>query len=637
MSHYTTLILLPQPRTLTSRGGTITLLDGKLIAIAASDLLFTAQRLQAALGAIGLHWEIVADSAALPADQIGARLLVTNMPGVGITSDKVSYQEYTLTIAANAENSAPITISGPSAQAVWYGVCTVRQIVSQTGQTLPALTIIDHPDFARRGVMLDISRDKVPTMNTVYSLVDRLADWKINELQLYTEHTFTYQRHPIVWANASPMTGQQILELDRYCRERFIDLVPNQNSFGHMHRWLMHDEYRDLAEYPAGFDWPMFLTPRPFSLAASDPRSIALIAELYEELLPHFSSRYFNIGCDETFDLGKGRSQTLVEQIGKGRAYLQYLSKVAALAQQHGRTPMFWGDIIMEHPELVPELPAGLIAMEWGYEANHPFDRDGERFAEAKIPFYVCPGTSSWVSLVGRTDNAIGNLRNAALNGRKYGAIGYLNTDWGDYGHWQPLSVSYLGFAYGAALSWATDANLNFDVPAVLSRFAFDDPSGIMGRAAYDAGNAYQIVKTTSHFNGAVMVRALFTSLDRLRSHEWLPNTKDKPLVFNTDQLHTALHTMDEQIAALADARPADALVIDEYKVAMRLWQHGCKRLLMAEGEPSFTNAAMAAELRELREQFRVTWLARARPGGLDDSLTRLDRLFADYETPSTP
>lgn len=637
MAHEPALILLPQPRTLIYRGGTVALSDGKLIAIAAPDLLFTAQRLQAVLAATGLHWEIVADSAALPIELIGARLMVSNAPEDAITSDNELYQEYTLTIAANAENSEPITINGQSSQAVWYGVCTLRQIISQTGQTIPTLTISDHPDFVRRGVMLDISRDKVPTMNTLYALVDRLADWKINELQLYTEHTFAYRRHPIVWANASPLTGQQILELDRYCQERFIDLVPNQNSFGHMHRWLMHDEYRDLAEYPAGLDWPMFLTPRPFSVAASDPRSIALIAELYDELLPHFSSRYFNIGCDETFDLGKDRSQALVEQIGKGRAYLQYLTKVAALAQQHGRTPMFWGDIIMQHPELVPELPAGLIAMEWGYEANHPFDRDGARFAEAKTPFYVCPGTSSWVSLLGRTDNAIGNLRSAALNGHKYGAIGYLNTDWGDYGHWQPLPVSYLGFVYGAALSWATDANLELDLPVVLSQFAFDDPTGIMGHVAYNAGNAYQIVKATSHFNGAVMVRALFTSLDRLRSHEWLPNTKDKPLVFNTDQLHAALHTMDEQIAALADARPADVLVIDEYKVAMRLWQHGCKRLLMAEGDSSITGVTMAAELRELREQFRVTWLARARPGGLDDSLARMDRMFADYEIPVTP
>ena len=96
--------------------------------------------------------------------------------------------------------------------------------------------------------MLDISRDKVPTMATLFSLVDLLAELKINQLQLYTEHTFAYRNHPAVWAKASPMTGDEILQLDQYCRERFIELVPNQNSFGHMEQWLKLPQYRDLAE-----------------------------------------------------------------------------------------------------------------------------------------------------------------------------------------------------------------------------------------------------------------------------------------------------------------------------------------------------------------------------------------------------
>lgn len=67
-----------------------------------------------------------------------------------------------------------------------------------------------------------------------------------------------------------------------------------------------------------------------------------------------------------------------------------------------------------------------------------------------------------------RTDNALGNLRRAAEHGLKYHAVGYLNTDWGDNGHWQALPVSYLGFVYGAGVSWCYEANVNLDVPAVL-------------------------------------------------------------------------------------------------------------------------------------------------------------------------
>ena len=94
------------------------------------------------------------------------------------------------------------------------------------------LQIDDKPDFANRGVMLDISRDKVPTMETLYKQIDILAECKINQIQLYTEHTFAYDNHKVVWQNASPMTPEQILDLDQYCRDRHIELVPNQNSFG---------------------------------------------------------------------------------------------------------------------------------------------------------------------------------------------------------------------------------------------------------------------------------------------------------------------------------------------------------------------------------------------------------------------
>src|SRR5690606_11763612 len=116
---------------------------------------------------------------------------------------------------------------------VFYGAVTLIQLLEQAGASLPCLRISDRPDFVDRGVMLDVSRDKVPTMETLYRLVDRLASWKINQLQLYTEHTFAYRHHPEVWAKASPLTGEEILRLDAYCRERFIELVPNQNSFGH--------------------------------------------------------------------------------------------------------------------------------------------------------------------------------------------------------------------------------------------------------------------------------------------------------------------------------------------------------------------------------------------------------------------
>ena len=273
--------------------------------------------------------------------------------------------------------------------------------------------------------MLDVSRDKVPTLDTLLKLVDMLADWKINHVELYTEHTFAYLKHEAVWKDASPMTGEDILLLDKYCRERFIELTPNQNSFGHMHRWLINPEYKHLAESPDGFDTPWGTRfEGPFSLCPLDPGSLELLSGLYDELLPHFTSGLLNVGLDETFDLGQGRSREECERRGAGRVYLDFLLKIYDQITRHGHKMLFWGDIILHHPELIAELPKDVVVLEWGYEADHPFKEHWGKFAATGLDFWVCPGTSSWNSIAGRSANCIGNLRNAAQKRAGGGGVG---------------------------------------------------------------------------------------------------------------------------------------------------------------------------------------------------------------------
>lgn len=244
---------------------------------------------------------------------------------------------------------APTGISAQAGDAagLFYAAMTLRQLCRVSSGSLPGCHIEDAPDFAVRGVMLDISRDKVPTLATLCALVDRFAEWKLNHLELYTEHTFAYRNHPEVWQNASPMTADEIRSLDAYCRTRCIDLVPNQNSLGHFERWLKLPRYNDLAECPNGgarTPWNTILE-HAFGLNPSDPRCLALLRELYAELLPNFSSRQFNVGCDETIDLGQGRSRELVASRGGGRGYLDFLLQIHRLVTGHGRTMTFWGDI----------------------------------------------------------------------------------------------------------------------------------------------------------------------------------------------------------------------------------------------------------------------------------------------------
>jgi hexosaminidase len=528
-------------------------------------------------------------------------------------------QSYQLVIANDG-----IRLTGSDAAGVFYGVMTLAQLVQTSGRELPTLQIEDWPDFAARGVMLDISRDKVPTMDTLYHLVDLLASWKINQFQLYTEHTFAYQDHRIVWEHASPVTAEEILALDAYCRARHIDLVPNQNSFGHMHRWFEHEPYKHMAEMETEFTAPWGSVLPPFSLSPAVPETIPFLSGLYTELLPNFTSTMFNVDADETFDLGLGRSKSMVEQQGKGRVYLDFVLKIYELVKSHDLTMQFWGDIINQYPDLVPEIPKDTIALEWGYEAGHDFPGKTKLFADSGVPFYVCPGTSSWNTIAGRTDNCIGNIRNAVENGLKHGAVGVLNTDWGDNGHWQPLPVSYLGFAYGAALSWAFAANKAIDLPAVLDAFAFHDEARVMGRLAYDLGNVYQKPGISTP-NSSLLFNVFHMQRDELRR-----------LALSPEDLRATLDTIDDVMASLDRAEmavPNDDLIMREFANAAQMLRHGAKRALFALDENGLLRADdLAADLDAIETEYRALWLARNRPGGLNDSAARLQQAREMYQ-----
>jgi hypothetical protein len=611
----TPLSLLPTPRSVALDDGRHNLRTGRRIVLQGAEpqaLLFSARRLQEALRQhADAEWELAASLAGPPAE-IGAVLRVA--------PERVAHpQGYELTIDPDQ-----ILIEAHAPAGIFYGVCTLIQILEQRGRDLPGLRIVDAPDFAARGVMLDVSRDKVPTMETLLGLVDMLASWKVNQLQLYLEHTFAYRDHPEVWAHASPFTGEEILLLDQFCRERHVELVPNQNSFGHMHRWLRHPRYAALAEVTDGFMTPWGWRDGPFSLAPVQPGSLELLRGLYDDLLPHFSSRMFNVGLDETFDLGQGRSKDACERLGAGRVYLDFLQKVYGEVRARGRTMQFWGDIIVKHPELIPELPKDAVALEWGYEADHPFAEHCRLFAAAGLPFYVCPGTSSWCTIAGRTDNALGNLRSASEHGLRHGAVGLLNTDWGDLGHWQPLPVSYLGFLVGAAYAWAFEANRDLDVPAALGRHAFRDRAGVMGEAAYRFGNIYRAVGVEPH-NGSALFWILQWPAERVRAYGDIP-----PAAFA--RTREAIAHAAEPLGQARMDRPDAGLIAREFALAARMLGHAVGRgaLLLGHADSS-ARAELDRDMAEIAEEDRAVWRARNRPGGLADSVGRLEATRADY------
>ncbi len=521
---------------------------------------------------------------------------------------------------------ATLQIEAADGAGAFYGIMTLKQLLRHSRHTLPCGLIEDSPDIPVRGVMLDISRDKVPTLQTLFGLVESLAEWKINHLQLYMEHTFAYSGHRDVWAHASPFTAAEVRTLEAYCRDRFIELAANQNSFGHFERWLKHAPYRDLAECPDGFTLPSGEWRRePGTLDPANPKTRALLDELYGELLPNFTSRRIHVGCDEAWELGQGRSLEQTRRIGLPGVFLNHLRNVKELAAKHGRTALYWGDMVWNHfPGRLAELDPGMIHVDWGYYRDYPFRAHGEKLAAAGRPFWFAPGTATWNTLVGCNEAAFGSNRSAALAAKACGAGGILNTDWGDGGHWQYLPISFIGFAAGAAMAWCEPANPDEAIRAALDPHVFHDHAKVMGKTALALADTWQ------HVGENVTQSNLLDRLVRDGFKHKLPDRiTEKTLLATVAHMREALSELDE----VQLERPDGDWVVREFINNARLALHACQLGLAIRRRDTgkARHHQLAMDLVAIMSEHRRLWLARNREGGLKDSLRVMEEKLHDY------
>ena len=356
-----------------------------------------------------------------------------------------------------------IKIEGGSDAGCFYGIVTLLQMLEIEGNALPFAVIKDWPDMAYRGYYYDATRGRVPSVEGAKKLIGRLAAYKINVLQFYVEHTFDFKEFKSVGRTADEfLSPNDILEIDRYCFENFIDFQPSLSTFGHLYELLRLEEYKQLCELVDYKDSMHFWSERMahHTIDASNPESIKVVCSLIDQYLPLFRSEYFNICCDETFDLCRGRN--------KGRdvaeTYIGFVEKIISHIKKCGKKVMMWGDIALKHPQMLSCIPKDTIILNWDYEAN-PDTEKIIKIRDLGLSQIVCPGTWSWHSFIEKPSVAIPNISTMAKSGFENGALGILNTNWGDWGHPAHPECALYGTLFGACVAWniKTQANDTFD------------------------------------------------------------------------------------------------------------------------------------------------------------------------------
>ncbi|MFP3938108.1 MAG: glycoside hydrolase family 20 zincin-like fold domain-containing protein [Phycisphaerae bacterium] len=517
-----------------------------------------------------------------------------------------------------------IRVTASSDAGAYYGLGTLRDLLGIHGGAIPCCRIDDEPDFTRRGVYHDCSRGKVPTVGTLKQLIERLAHWKVNELQLYVENVFAFRRYPEIGRGYSPFTAEDFLELQRHCKRHHMRFVGSLASFGHMEKILRIPKFRRLAELPGFWGHPGGTT-----LCPTDRDSLRFVAELYEEFVPLFEVDDFNICCDETWELGRGRSRPRAEKIGVGRLYLEFLLELHKLCRLFDKRTNAWADIVMQYPELLGELPEELVLLNWEYDAGGERIARTAELADAGRQFVVCPGTSAWQSHGSRLDNAVANVSDFAAKGRRYGAEGLLNTDWGDNGHRNFLGVSLHGFAHGAAHAWHGRGVDDETFTERFCRQVLADADGQLARAMRRLGTTYRDAAGESGDNCA-LYHVLFEPL--------LPRSRKRSRIdaIDGDGLERIVGDLSQKDFVPRPSENLDdfeATAVRELAVAAEMDVLACRRAMIARRLRAGRRVRrtelrrLADDIAEPAEDFRRLWMVRNRASRLCENMSRFRRI----------
>ena len=369
---------------------------------------------------------------------------------------------YTLGVAENA-----ITITAGNPQGAFYAVQTLRQLFTQ--EKVPCVHIEDAPDFAHRGFYHDITRGRISTLDTLLNLVEDMAYYKLNSLQLYVEHVFPFKETADLMAKTDCITPEELKTVEAACKDNFIEFIPSLSTFGHMYEILEQPKYKHLAVLSD------FETKKNFWASRQRHHTVNPLAEGSEELVrslidqyyPLFESNFFNICCDETFDLDNS-----LECDDPGKVYADFVKRIIGMVKSRGKDVMMWADILLKHPEVIDDIPEDTIFLNWNYKQDPP-EEIVATLANMGKKQILCPGNSAWYRLCEDVEVEEGNICQMAHYAKKYNALGILNTNWGDWGHPANLELGMYGLVLGAEKSWSEETPVDDDFYACVDHLLY--------------------------------------------------------------------------------------------------------------------------------------------------------------------
>ena len=449
---------------------------------------------------------------------------------------------------------------------------------------------------------------------------------KLNLMTLYMEYQFAFQKHPEIGPLDGSLTAEELSALVAYVKPYHLDILGNQQSFGHFGRILQHPQHAPLREVPD-------------VLSPVKEETYQLLDDLYSEVCPRLPFPWFNVCCDETWGLGTGPSKELAGKIGVGGVYVGHIRRVHDLLRdKHGKRMMMWGDIILQHPGNLRDVPKDTLMLTWGYDAQSSFEDQIIPFAKSGYEFFVCPGVNNWNRILPDFGVALTNIQHFVRDGVKHGALGMLNTDWEDDGE-AINTVKWHADAWAAECAWNGSAT---------SPQAFNRRVGavLFGETGDHFGQTVELLARTHRLPAMKgMANARFWEKD------FPPQASPAAVQSAASNLLALVRPALEHLEACRAEARCNQHVLDAFLFGARRMELIGQRMLdglsaaqlyeqaVTAPSPAEKLAQVESLIRQNREaveamgrQFAALWLAENKPYALDWTLRRYTNAVNEFE-----
>ena len=291
--------------------------------------------------------------------------------------------------------------------------------------------------FKYFGVMIDVSRNAVMTVDTMKWYFPLLKKMGYNCVFLYSEDTYYVEGEPYFGYMRGRYTEAEMREMDEFASSIGIEIIPCVQALAHVNATLRWDHVKvDTDDI----------------MLVDDERTYELIDHMFASLSKSFKTRKIHVGMDEAYMLGRGKHLDIHGYEPISTIMERHLSKVCEIAKKHGYEDiMLWSDMYMRAfnngnyyvrdyvkvpKEVVKSVPEGVIPVYWDYyhKDEHIYDVNLDAHKQMSKNTWFAGGAWSWGGFMPHNDYGMltmqVGIRSAVKNKVKNAFI----TMWGDDG-----------------------------------------------------------------------------------------------------------------------------------------------------------------------------------------------------------